>query len=360
MMAVMKTLADAPKNLKESVDWVLRLSGLDLQYGYEYDGTRDIADLSWELNNLLGEDVTKATEKKVEPELIETFKKMVNTFKGWLQDGSGPGTNPIVKLAKGLAGLVGYENGRISGSGLGRLHAYKSSYATVARWKDLSQDKKRDGVMNFLAAVTIMYPKLTELYWRCRPEGGEWHELRLDGEGSTNSSAVSKDAIKKFLTEAGYDLYQVNCHNNQNGSVIASALKSAFQELAVIHDASATSRQLSYDAFIDDLSKKAHNYANLLEDHQAKVDALRRAATDDVTLDFISFHTLPSDPQKYPFTKLYLIATAYLEATGTSTKKKVLKTLGTLTAAGAAGTAAYVTNGFGLAPMITSAIMGLV
>ncbi|GIX62472.1 variant erythrocyte surface antigen-1, alpha subunit [Babesia caballi] len=121
-----KSLTDPPTNLKEAIDWVLRVSG--------GDGMRNDTDL---LATALTASIKKKPyeENDVVTKLLTEIKKDVN---------KNP-TGPIKQLGDALKTFIGYnqENQNI---------------------------KKKKAVQNFFTAIRLIYEGLTELYWKCKSE----------------------------------------------------------------------------------------------------------------------------------------------------------------------------------------------
>ncbi|GIX64814.1 variant erythrocyte surface antigen-1 family protein [Babesia caballi] len=102
------SLADCPSNLKEAIDWILRVTGKDGQdQNGGSQGNTAVTEFTKELMILLEE------VKVADPKLGQAFEKVKKAF----EDG-----RLIVKLADGLQQFIGYEGGsntgQITGAGI--------------------------------------------------------------------------------------------------------------------------------------------------------------------------------------------------------------------------------------------------
>ncbi|GIX62988.1 uncharacterized protein BcabD6B2_24230 [Babesia caballi] len=118
-----KKLTDCPSNLKEAIDWILRVTGKDGQVGGTGDGT-----------TALSEQVKKLLEevKSADPKLSAEIKKVTEAL-----NGSGAGL--IAKLADGLQQFIGYQSGsnphgHITGAGIApsNIATHRLCDATIA------------------------------------------------------------------------------------------------------------------------------------------------------------------------------------------------------------------------------------
>ncbi|GIX62508.1 variant erythrocyte surface antigen-1 family protein [Babesia caballi] len=106
-----KSLSDCPSNLKEAIDWVLRVTGKDGQ-DQSGKGSEAIKALTEQVKRLLNE------VKSADPELAAEITKVEESLNGDSQNAL------IAKLADGLQRFIGYQsgvgntNGFITGSGI--------------------------------------------------------------------------------------------------------------------------------------------------------------------------------------------------------------------------------------------------
>ncbi|GIX63911.1 uncharacterized protein BcabD6B2_33460 [Babesia caballi] len=199
-----KSLTDCPSNLKEAIDWILRVTGKD---GGGHSGTQHLAEA---VSKLL-DDV-----KDSSPELKKTLKKI----KEVLNPGGNNGL--IDNLATGLAKFIGYENGggnignggiAVGGQpldpGANSGPGYKLTYhRSSATWKDQveggdgnSETKKKLCAKIFLGCLPLYYQPLTYIYWGCHEKGGGWGNQTLGG-GALKSYFDSQGSCPYTLTEA--------------------------------------------------------------------------------------------------------------------------------------------------------------
>ncbi|GIX64737.1 variant erythrocyte surface antigen-1 family protein [Babesia caballi] len=179
-----KKLTDCPSNLKEAIDWILRVTGKD---GQVTGGTRQLAGA---ITRLL--DGVQSSSPELEPRL--------NEIKEALSPG---GTDGIIgALANGLEG---FKNAITSN----RENVYQVLNSGLA------PEVPKAGEI-FLGCVPLCFYGLSYLYWRCSENGG-WKTLKLnDRDGS---------ALKNFMASQGFDTNQLKGGSN-GGQIVAEALKS--------------------------------------------------------------------------------------------------------------------------------------
>ncbi|GIX61124.1 variant erythrocyte surface antigen-1 family protein [Babesia caballi] len=216
------TSLDRPSNLKEAIDWILRVTGKDTVDGSQ-NGTKQLADA---VEKLLG-DVTSYS-----PEL----QKKVDEIKGAL---GTPSTGLIESLATGLATFIGYNDnqGTIGANGIavgqggnpgppwkpGDSRSGKKGY--VYSYDPAEANWKSDGTSEqicakvFLGCVPMIFSALSYLYWRCDGTGnGEWKAMKIGGDSNGRD-------LSYFMYGMGYDPH-INLDMTKNGSqVVVSAFK---------------------------------------------------------------------------------------------------------------------------------------
>ncbi|GIX63493.1 variant erythrocyte surface antigen-1 family protein [Babesia caballi] len=254
-----KSLTDPPKDLKEAIDWVLRVSGEDK--GHKDNGAikglteeliklldKDAGEVARGVLGVMGKSITGLTNKLAQvTEQVKDppsgtrkpFKVLVSylqSFKGNLEKvrdyGSsvsgedldkltvwltGEPSGPIAKLAEGLGKLIGYQDGQFKNGGIGNQSEYKSAYKRdEVKWPQ-SPDDKRTCALIFLGIGPMLFYGLTYLYWWCEGTDG-WSKLDVSG-GSTT--------LSQFMTTIGLENKYLN--NGQNtGQKVAEILKKAF------------------------------------------------------------------------------------------------------------------------------------
>ncbi|GIX62376.1 variant erythrocyte surface antigen-1 family protein [Babesia caballi] len=281
-----KSLTDPPTNLKEAIDWVLRVSG--------GDGMRNDTDL---LATALTASIKKKPyeENDVVTKLLTEIKKDVN---------KNP-TGPIKQLGDALKTFIGYKyetshlpKWKITGDGIvtngayksrGEYTTYTSAYYGSSWFTDVnsgSQEnqniKKKKAVQNFFTAIRLIYEGLTELYWKCKSE-------------MTKNSRGNEP--KAFLTSNGFSGNQLK--SSLDANTIFTALQN-FTEFKTAYNPPPT----SLDAFRSQLEQNAS-----------------------------------TSPSKSPLAALYILATyAYVQSSSPATPSF----------AGYSGTAALAGGAYGL------------
>ncbi|GIX61421.1 variant erythrocyte surface antigen-1 family protein [Babesia caballi] len=240
-----KSLIEAPINLKEAIDWVLRaIKGLAEEVKKLLD--KDASEVATGVLEVMGKSITnladklgKATENQVRsfPVLqsyLRTFNENLENvrdygssvsdqdrdkLKGWL---TGQPSGPIEKLAEGLGKLIGYQDGQVKNGGIGNQSEYQSKYdRNEAKWPQ-SPDDKRTCALIFLGIAPILFYGLTYLYWWCTDEG-DWKSSSFSGSSST-------DALSAYLDAMGLKHSEFNQQKSQ-GSAISKVLDKALPEL---------------------------------------------------------------------------------------------------------------------------------
>ncbi|GIX65145.1 uncharacterized protein BcabD6B2_45800 [Babesia caballi] len=324
-----------PTNLKEAMDWILRVA--DNDSNFEGLGKVNVYELTDALKTVLEMDICKiCIDEKWRP----TFETIRDTFKEQLGDRFGPNSSPIAKFFNGIAYLIGYEkgDGKLTGNGIGKkvvngADNYVSAYTKGDSWKSLrdavNDDKKKIAKL-FFKAVAIIYPRLVYLYLRCKNEN-DW--------GTDKFTAGSCTELSQFLVKEGYDLKRINAtdkngYRNNNGAVFASRINQAFSEFECVYNCSA-----DYFAFL---------YALPCDDSTECLENLR-----EITLG--RFYDKSWRCADCPFATLFIISYAYLLATDpTSVSEIIRNTIGGIAGVAGVGTAAYVSYMYGLIPPITA------
>ncbi|GIX61807.1 variant erythrocyte surface antigen-1 family protein [Babesia caballi] len=186
-----KSLTDCPSNLKEAIDWILRVTGKD--GGGGSGGTEQLATAVTDLINTAG-------VKNINPKI--TIEKIL-----------------IDNLATGLATFIGYSgtNGIKSGS-------YKSTYGVGARWQYLQlNDGAQKCAKIFLGCLPMIFSALSYLYWRCSQpmNHGGWNEMTLGGGNGFS--------LRYFMESIGYNGV-TDLDMTKNGSKIEGSAFSGLTE----------------------------------------------------------------------------------------------------------------------------------
>ncbi|GIX62003.1 variant erythrocyte surface antigen-1 family protein [Babesia caballi] len=209
-----KQLTDCPSNLKEAIDWILRVTGKD-PVGVSQNGTRQLADA---VTQLL---------KEVEPSSPELKSKLAEIKKA-LNSG---GTDGIIgALGDGLKKFK--EGIQTSGPSSNVYQALNNSSLT-------SKVPKAGDI--FLGCVPMIFSALSYLYWRCDSKAnGEWAYQRFSSNG------IHTD-IKDFMTSVGYKSSELNVW--KTGSQIFTNSQSNFADLAA--------NKKTYSHFVSELKLKS-------------------------------------------------------------------------------------------------------
>ncbi|GIX62674.1 variant erythrocyte surface antigen-1 family protein [Babesia caballi] len=216
-----KPLTECPSNLREAIDWILRVTGKDGVGGQ--DGTQALTEqvkkllegASREINSLSDSDRKNAGELKKLKEGLDKAKDWVgeNLDDPMFQYSGTPG--PIGNLSKALASFIGYTpflldytiGKRITGDGIA-LKSYASSYPSAAKWESVNSqdDKEKLCAKIFLGCIPLCYYALTYLYWRCSLDylNGGWKTLQLTFKG------VGDPALKNYMVGMGYKASELN------------------------------------------------------------------------------------------------------------------------------------------------------
>ncbi|GIX62724.1 variant erythrocyte surface antigen-1 family protein [Babesia caballi] len=199
-----RPLTGSHSNLKEAIDWILRVTGKDGQDS-SGGGTQELASAV---------SILLASVKSSSPELDSNFQKI----KGALISSGNNGL--IDNLATGLAKFIGYENG---GGNIGKGGIAVGKGGTTGEpWKPAENRKgakgyvysydpaeanwKSDGTIEqicakiFLGCLPMIFSALSYLYWRCHENGGGWKGYRFKGDGP----------IKTFMVGNGYKVSELN------------------------------------------------------------------------------------------------------------------------------------------------------
>ncbi|GIX64334.1 variant erythrocyte surface antigen-1 family protein [Babesia caballi] len=250
-----KSLIVPPKNLKEAIDWVLRVSGKDSS-----NDDSAIKGLTGELIKLLDKDagevargvlevmgksfdkVVKGLKDFQDKNAISTFvlrgliekvskslqkvtdygsaagPAFIKEVRGLLQkEVINPGEGPIGKLADGFKMFIGWQNNTVGQDGIGKPGGYQSKYdRNEAKWPS-KPDEQKTCALIFLGLLPLIFYFLPYLYAKCN-EKGDW-----------NSKGLANGEVKEFM-ESDAVGYTGNLGIKQ-GSDVANILKSSFGEL---------------------------------------------------------------------------------------------------------------------------------
>ncbi|GIX64340.1 variant erythrocyte surface antigen-1, alpha subunit [Babesia caballi] len=381
------SLTNAPTNVKEAIDWMLRLSGRD--NGEFEDGNLAILGLTHSILELLkttDQKLERAVEKtfneatrrvmeelyrnlkdnngysakyfkefsdveKAEGKIVD-FDKWVTAVKQWIGKGSDPigqRDGPAVMFADGLATFMGYKKGMLSNEGFAHRDNYKSAYKPdEATWAAVkASNKENECGLIFLQVVITLFPFLTVLYFNGKKKV-RTDEYIVDGEWAKETLKDDNSALTKFLKAVGFDDFsQLNimytkafccvahgattskvqsCSKDPcvKGSTLNGRIGTGFGELGRVMAGGNPPK--TYGQFIKEIIERA-KCDHVFNEFRTRLPCSKNGST--------------CDPSKFPLTRLFIIAIAYHIAMETSSSTKAILA-STATVAGL-GISAYLT-----------------
>ncbi|ORM39682.1 uncharacterized protein BXIN_0275 [Babesia sp. Xinjiang] len=212
-----------PGNLKECIDWLLRLTEKDGQNGGGGQNGNGSTELGKKVVDLLKK-VDDATEK------LENDQKVLKAVTK-----NGNGTNLITTLADNLAKFIGYNggNGDLDGKGIGKNNGgtkYTSSYngnEAKCKW---SEAMKLDNDHNtcasiFLGTLPVIFSGLSYLYWQCNKGTGGRGDRWCKGTYKIHET----NPLGIYFIACGYDPTKLN--DKQAGDAVKTLLgETCFKE----------------------------------------------------------------------------------------------------------------------------------
>ncbi|GIX65071.1 variant erythrocyte surface antigen-1 family protein [Babesia caballi] len=286
-----KSLTTPPTNLKEAIDWVLRVSGKD-KANDNGEGKEAIESLASELIKLLNKDgstlvsevngffgtarsglqTAVKSETSGAPYKLNAYLNDITRYgrplgedetihlkKALQQDVSNPRENsggPISKLADGLKKFIGWpqNGGKPDGqNGIGSQN-YESSYnSATERWSSLKSSQHRDCVAILLGIMPVLYFGLSYLYWWCTSDSDgdpRWSKLKINGGGVPPTGGKATD-LKTLLTKVGFT-HTSKLNGQTTGQNIVQFINTGFNELK-----SAKAKSNDYPEFLKELQDKA-------------------------------------------------------------------------------------------------------
>ncbi|GIX61829.1 variant erythrocyte surface antigen-1 family protein [Babesia caballi] len=189
------SLTTPPTNLKDAIDWVLRVSNKDGQGG----------------------------EKGVEI-LSQAVLSLLNNLQ---LDENGSLTrlhSVITNLAEGFRLFIGYDSTDRQPTGEGvASKQYRSSYDENVTWHPFPNTDSEKCAKIFLACVPLFFFAMTYLYWRCgelNGRNGDWEAMEFDAKITV---------LNYFMEALGYgDPLQLS---NKSGHTVMTKLNGTFNEL---------------------------------------------------------------------------------------------------------------------------------
>ncbi|GIX61140.1 variant erythrocyte surface antigen-1 family protein [Babesia caballi] len=241
MSAEKKSLTDPPKDLKEAIDWVIRINdhaqelGKALQELLKHDGG-DVAVKVLDKYRLVSERVIQGlmSNKPSEPAHgfavphailnklslgLEPFvagsqansPNVVENVGKWV---SSVNDNTLQKLitdfADGLKKFVEKDSVILQDSNT-------SAYNSAPSWDSLTPNDKTDCASILLGIIPVLYIGLTYLYWQCEDKNG-WAQESLNGSGN------DQGGLKQYMEAFGY----TENLNGKKGQNIVTLMNSMF------------------------------------------------------------------------------------------------------------------------------------
>ncbi|GIX63655.1 variant erythrocyte surface antigen-1 family protein [Babesia caballi] len=222
-----RILVAIPNNLKEAIDWVLRVSNKDMKGGEE-----GISGLAEEVEKLL---------RTINFNGFANLNYKVNSI--------------ITNLAEGLKAFIGYDDEPQPGGRGIASKEYKSSYEASTNNFSVNADSNtyiEKCAKILLCCMALIYYGMTYLYWRCTSENGckgDWEEMSFD---------ITSSALKYFMEAVGYNCPGQLSSQESKNVMINMAIK--FNELK---NDSIESSDTSYSAYIQRVKQKGNNSLKL-------------------------------------------------------------------------------------------------
>ncbi|GIX62593.1 variant erythrocyte surface antigen-1 family protein [Babesia caballi] len=295
-----KKLTEAPTNLKEAIDWVLRVSGRDASNVSE-EGQKAIKGLAEELIKLFKKDdgsevalIVLDKYRRVSESVIEGLKshtneknRLTSLSSEWgfaapyaALDRLSRGLDPFVfgsaarvnreKAEQWVSSVDKSDLEKLIGGPANGLKKFvepisrivqvsvASAYKSDAKWESLKANERRECAIIFVAILPLLYIGLTYLYWRCSQSKDSsepfvsWSEQKLtDGKG-----------LQKYMEALGYN---GNLNNSITGErIVSTILDEMFSnELQTAYSAAKSDRSQnkspSYPQFLEKLQEKAND-----------------------------------------------------------------------------------------------------
>ncbi|ORM39644.1 uncharacterized protein BXIN_0094 [Babesia sp. Xinjiang] len=249
-----KSLTESPRNLKEAIDWILRLTGKDGSNGKKTNDTT-IASLARGLKTLLVN-----IQPQVHDSDTDVFQDVVNALDAESINGKKNTVDYslIGSLSDGLAAFIGYKNwGKDwefeKGYGIGYkkvvtsvkpgsvvgISSASGVSASDDEWEDASAYES--AVINhvkgkthycskiFLGCIPLIFSGLSYLYWQCntgrnKKNGGDrW-------SGDYQKVNDSNTALGLYMVALGYLTTELN--KDKNAEKVKTLLEEEFSEFS--------------------------------------------------------------------------------------------------------------------------------
>ncbi|GIX62583.1 variant erythrocyte surface antigen-1 family protein [Babesia caballi] len=184
-----------PSNLKEAIDWILRLSEMDRNGNGDSNKTKLPAAVE-----VLGDYGTAETILKTE--------SIAGTFG---------------RVAEGLRVFIGYNTSGVrdlDGQGIGRSGpgGYTSSYKPSAKW-DGNPNNPATYAHILLCSMPLLYYGITHTFWQCTR--GNWKNQTIPGD-------VHGTQLNAFMQDMNYDTSRLN--NSMKGHSVMNKVGSTIDD----------------------------------------------------------------------------------------------------------------------------------
>ncbi|GIX63405.1 variant erythrocyte surface antigen-1 family protein [Babesia caballi] len=205
-----KQLTDCPSNLKEAIDWILRVTGKDGQRGG--DSTKGLADAFEKL--LQG---VKASDSTLQEKFQEIKQALKIDGNNGIVNALGEG---LKKFRDDIHQTKGHQN---------------NVYKELNSHPNLATEVPKAAKI-FFGCVPLCFYGLSYLYWRCSDKGGGWHDQRF------SSTGIHTD-LKDFMVGMGFKSSELN--GSMAGSKIVGTPFTKLQQFKTI-----SANKTSYPALL--------------------------------------------------------------------------------------------------------------
>ncbi|GIX60577.1 variant erythrocyte surface antigen-1 family protein [Babesia caballi] len=263
-----KSLTEPPQNLKEAIDWVLKLKT-------ENNAIDQLAEaLDTLLKNVVGDVAVRVKgvyegicekfcndcEKEFTPALILKYyiknleklgpaqlseDKDDETFLKKFKDGSSNLKTCITKLPENLKTFLGCDNNQLTsfnGNGIIKSNG-SSSYTPAYQNATWNAHEATECAVILLTVAQMLFIGLGYFYWQCESKDGNWKDQQFQYSGS------STNALSAYLDAMGFKYAELSEQKKQ-GSQIAEVLEQTFSELT-------KNASLLYHKYLGEMIKKA-------------------------------------------------------------------------------------------------------
>ncbi|GIX61935.1 variant erythrocyte surface antigen-1 family protein [Babesia caballi] len=196
---------DSPSNLKEAIDWILRVTGKD--GGQGGDGTSHLAKAVQELLNTAE---VKDINSTITRPLIDNLATGLATFIGYENGGGNIGNGGIAaKPTNKSGGNKGsdpkpFKSSEMSNYKAGYVYSYEPENATWGKeWSHSSHADAQKCAKIFLSCLPMIFSALSYLYWKSRQpvNQGGWINMQFSNQN---------DPLGSFMLSNGFTSKQLS------------------------------------------------------------------------------------------------------------------------------------------------------